>query len=227
LVKEERFLVVEHNAVPSFYETVHILEAYRSRCEDRLEVIHDGGRTIIVVADGAGGSGSGDAAAETVIREVKLIYPHVTTANDWKEALHQIDFRVSAGESTAVVVDLQASGIIGASVGDSAAWIISDGEITDLTINQMRKPLVGSQSATPVAFEHGPLSGLLLVGTDGFFAYAKRDWVPPMVSRTDFFAIPRTCLEMVRLSSGELWDDVGLIACRVRRAQQTRKRYTL
>lgn len=209
------------------YETVHILEAYRRRCEDRVEVIQDTGRTIIVVADGAGGTGSGDAAAETVIREVRSIYPHVATSHDWREALHQIDFRVSAGESTAVVVDLQATGIMGASVGDSAAWIVSDGEITELTIHQVRKPLLGSQSASPVAFEHAPLSGLLLVGSDGFFAYAKRDAIPPLIARTDFFAIPRMCVDMVRLSSGELWDDVVLVACRTRRVQQTRKRYTL
>ena len=50
------------------FETAQITEAYRKRCEDRVAVINDGDRTVIVAANGAGGMGSGDLAAETVIR---------------------------------------------------------------------------------------------------------------------------------------------------------------
>ena len=209
------------------FETVQLVQAYRSRCEDRVDVIDQGERTIIVVADGAGGVGNGDVAAESVLREVRSIYHRIETAEQWQDALRQFDFSISAGESTVVVVDLHSDFIIGASVGDSAAWIIDDGRIIDLTSRQVRKPLLGSHEARPVAFSHQALSGVLIVGTDGFFDYAKREAVPPTVSQCDFFAIPRTCLEMVRLPSGDLWDDVGLVACRRRRRSRSRKRYTL
>ncbi|WP_442505807.1 protein phosphatase 2C domain-containing protein [Novipirellula sp. SH528] len=209
------------------FETVYLVESHSDRGEDRIAVIADGDRTVIVVADGAGGTGSGDVAADTLVREIRSVCSRIETADQWAHELRQLDFRIPAGESTVVVVDLRLDRIIGASVGDSAAWIIDEGNVFDLTRNQVRKPLLGSQQARPVAFTHQPLSGTLLVGTDGFFNYAKRDAVPPVVSRSDFFSIPRKCLEMVRLPSGQLWDDVAIVACRVRRAPQSRKRYSL
>jgi hypothetical protein len=43
---------------------------------------------------------------------------------------------------------------VGASVGDSSAWLISPaGEVTDLTAQQRRRPLLGSGEALPVQFE--------------------------------------------------------------------------
>jgi hypothetical protein len=34
--------------------------------------------------------------------------------------------------------------VSGASVGDSRAWIVCDGDVNDLTAKQVRKPLLGS-----------------------------------------------------------------------------------
>ena len=51
-------------------ETVTAIESYRDRCEDRVRVIAHEDQTIIVVADGAGGVGAGDLAAEAVVREI-------------------------------------------------------------------------------------------------------------------------------------------------------------
>jgi len=141
--------------------------------------------------------------------------------------LKQIDCRISAGESTAVIVDLCPGGICGSSVGDSQAWIIHDGKIIDLTIKQKRKPLLGSRNACPIGFSNPPLNGVLIVASDGFCNYVKRPKLPPMVAQTDFFAIPRTCVEMVRLPSGDLWDDIGIVACRVRPPHRMRRRYTI
>lgn len=208
-------------------ETVFATEKYRERCEDRLAVFVADDRTVIVVADGAGGTGSGDLAAETVVREVKSEYSRVHSAEQWSLALKEIDCRIGAGESTAVVVDIRPDGICGSSVGDSQAWIISDETIIDLTQDQNRKPLLGSGSASPVSFTHSSLNGLLLVATDGFFNYAKRDTITPTLSQTDFFAIPRVCIEMVRLPSGDLWDDVGIVAARIPPTQRTRQRYSI
>jgi serine/threonine protein phosphatase PrpC len=181
----------------------------------------------IVVADGAGGVGSGDVAAESVIREVETNYARIHSADQWADMLRQIDCRITGGQSTAVVVDLRPYGTAGASVGDSQAWIISDGAIIDLTQNQNRKPLLGSGSAVPVSFMNSPLDGVLLIATDGFYDYAKRGTVTSMVTQTDFYALPRSCIEMVRLPSGELWDDVGIVAARIKPRHRTRKRYSI
>ena len=63
------------------FETSHVVEAYRERCEDRVDVISDGDRTLIVVADGAGGTGDGHLAAETVIRETRANYTAIEQLN--------------------------------------------------------------------------------------------------------------------------------------------------
>ena len=166
------------------FETATKTESYRDRCEDRVAVFSHEDRIVIVVADGAGGIGSGDLAAESVIREIKSEYLTIHSADDWAALLNQIDHRVTQGESTAVVVDIRPYGIAGASVGDSSAWIIDHERIDDLTQNQKRKPLLGSGCSLAVSFNHDPLKGVLLVGTDGFFDYAKRESVTPMIAQT-------------------------------------------
>jgi serine/threonine protein phosphatase PrpC len=211
----------------SYVETATATESYRNRCEDRIAVFNAEKRTVIVVADGAGGVGSGDVAAETVVREIKDHYVNIHSADQWAEMLRQIDCRLPAGESTAVVVDLQPNGMAGASVGDSQAWIIGHGHVKNLTENQNRKPLLGSGCAVPVSFTHSTLVGVLLIGTDGFFNYVKREAVSPIVAQTDFYSLPRTCIETVRLPSGELWDDVAIAAARIPLRSRTRKRYEI
>ena len=127
-----------------------------------------------------------------------------------------------------MIVDIRPYGIAGASVGDSQAWIIFGDQITNLTINQNRKPLVGSGKALPVGFTHTPLKGLMLAATDGFFNYAKRDDITRLANQTEFYKVPRKCIELVRLPSGDMWDDVGIVACRNKLSQhQTRVRYEI
>lgn len=208
-------------------ETITVIEAYRDCCEDRVGVFTSDDRTVIAVADGAGGVGSGDIAAETVLREIEAVWPRIQSADEWADALRQIDCRFPAGESTAVVVDLRPYGIAGASVGDSEAWIITDGKPVGLTVNQNRKPLLGSGAAAPVAFISAPLDGVLLVATDGFWSYAKRDRLPAMIAQAEFFAVPRQCVDLVRLPSGALWDDIGIVAARIAPRQRARTRYSL
>ncbi len=209
------------------FETAQLTEAYRTPCEDRIAVIHHDDRTVIVVADGAGGVGSGDLAAETVVREIANEHPGISTAKDWERGLRQLDGRIGTGESTAVVVDLRPDSIIGASVGDSGAWVVYDDQLVDLTANQNRKPLLGSGAARPTPFSHGPLRGTLIVATDGFWNYVRRDALTCMFAETDLSEIPRRCVELVRLPSGDLWDDVAVVACRPRRPRRAQERYTL
>ena len=81
--------------------------------------------------------------------------------------------------------------------------------------------------AQPVGFTHTSLTGLLIAATDGFFDYAKRDAITHLVAQTEFYAIARKCIDMVKLPSGEMWDDVGIVVGRNKPVFQTRSRYTI
>ncbi|MBN2293458.1 MAG: protein phosphatase 2C family protein [Pirellulales bacterium] len=128
---------------------------------------------LIVVADGAGGSGDGNVAATTVIDRVEDFGSKTQKCPSWCDALKKIDLAIGEGESTAVVVEMNGDGISGASVGDSRAWIIRNRQIMDLTASQHRKPLLGSGKVSPVGFFHSSLDGLLIVATDGFCNYSN------------------------------------------------------
>ncbi len=89
------------------FETVSAIQAYRERSEDRVAVFNDEARTVVVVADGAGGTGAGDVAALVVIREIEAEYSKIHSAKEWALLLRQIDGRIGDGETTAVVVDVR------------------------------------------------------------------------------------------------------------------------
>lgn len=209
------------------FETTSVTVAQQQRCQDRVKVLDFDGGVVIIVADGAGGTGGGEQAAEAVIREVSASasLDHDVTA--WCNVLRQTDLRVVVGESTCVVVARSAKGIIGASVGDSKAWLLENDELKDLTKGQVRKPLLGSGEAQAVGFEHPPSRGLLLVATDGFSNYVRRETLLKEILWIDFSILARKLVEMVRLPSGELWDDVGVVACRPRPPAKSRKRYEI
>jgi hypothetical protein len=209
------------------FETASITVAYRGCCEDRVAILEDGERIVIAVADGAGGSGAGGQAANIVVREIATAASLTHDQESWCRLLQQIDYRIGEGESTGVVVAVSSSGICGASVGDSRAWLIQDGELHDFTKNQVRKPLLGSGQSAPVGFGHTSSRGILIVATDGFCNYVKLPRLLQEILWIDFAVLPRQLVEMVRLPSGDLWDDVGIAVCRPRRAAGGRKRYNL
>lgn len=204
------------------FETATATQAYRDRCEDRVAVFSAASRTVVAVADGAGGMGAGDVAATTAIAEVERAYLTVHSAAEWTSLLRQIDHRIVDGQTTLVVVDIRPIGIAGASVGDSQAFIISDRGLNNLTAHQHRNPLLGSGSAEPVGFMSSPLIGTLLVATDGFFNYAKPAAIEKLVATSEFMTLPRRAIELVRLPSGDFWDDVGIAAVRNKRPQSVR-----
>jgi serine/threonine protein phosphatase PrpC len=209
------------------FDTTTVTVAHRQRCEDRVRVVELDGGVVIVVADGAGGSGAGGEAAEIVIRELTASASLERDAESWCEVLRQTDQRVAVGESTCVVVARSARGIVGASVGDSKVWLLENDDINDLTKGQFRKPLLGSGQATPVGFSYPPSQDLLLVCTDGFCNYVRREVLLREILWIDFAVLARKLVEMVRLPSGELWDDVGIVACKPRRPVQSRTRYEI
>lgn len=208
-------------------ETTCITVAYRQRCEDRVQVLELKDGVVIVVADGAGGTGGGEQAAENVIQEVLARASLEHDAQAWCEILRQADFRVGVGESTCVVVARSPQGMVGASVGDSQPWLLEHENLHNLTRAQVRKPLLGSGEAFPVGFSWPTSQGLLLVGTDGFCNYVQRDVLLREILWIDFPVLAHRLVEMVRLPSGDLWDDVGIVVCKPQGLSRSRQRYEI
>jgi serine/threonine protein phosphatase PrpC len=189
------------------YEYAVEVVAASAKGQDRATVIARPDGLVIALADGAGGTGGGAAAAQAVIDAV-------VAGTEW-QALDDDPARLGHGQTTAVVVTLSAAGIEGASVGDSVAWLIGN-ELDELTARQIRMPLLGS-GCVPVGFIAGPLGdGTLLVATDGLVRYAKPQDIARIARGRDLGAAVRALVELVRLPSGALQDDVAVVLCRAR-----------
>ena len=173
---------------------------------DRGEVLERDGDLVIVVADGAGGMRGGADASRTVVEVVRTMGKHP----DLPSMLAKIDsalFTGAVGETTAIVAIVSGAGaIIGASVGDSEAWIVTPDSIDDLTDGQDRRRL-GSGRAAPVSFARAALEGTLIVGTDGLFKYA-----PPNA----IAAVVRNCANPAEalLQSTRTPDDITIVTVR-------------
>src|SRR5262245_23651542 len=113
------------------------------RGEDRLVVERMGGRVLVVVADGAGGSGGGGRAAQAVCDGAAVEFRGGRATDAWAARLRRIDLQLrdagQGGLSTAVVAEISEGQVVGASVGDSGAWLVSDDGIVDLTEHQIVK----------------------------------------------------------------------------------------
>jgi serine/threonine protein phosphatase PrpC len=189
--------------------------AARANGQDRARVIeHPNGR-VVVLADGAGGTGNGARAAQAIVDAV-VDSPH----HDFRELLTELDLdpaRLHHGQSTAVIVSITEAGLTGASVGDSGAWTISPrGHIVDLTPHQHRKPLVGD-GCLPVAIVGEPLGDCTFVAaSDGLFRYARREDIARIVTTVELAAAARALIDLVRLPDGALQDDISIVLCRAR-----------
>jgi len=110
--------------------------------EDRLLVERYGTRTLAIVADGAGGMGGGAAAAAMAcsIAAQKLRTGGAATPEDWARCLYEADQAVvrTGGQCTAVVVEISEGRVIGASVGDSGAWLLTGKAIVSPSRNVAR-----------------------------------------------------------------------------------------
>ena len=181
------------------------------RGEDRLALRVDDDRLIVVVADGAGGTGAGAAAAQTVCDAVLALPPG---PESWENVFFAVDrllLRSTAGGlAAAVVVEIVDGVIRGASVGDACAWLVESFQITDLTVNQRRKPLLGSGDADPIAFGPMPFRGRLLVASDGLVTYARRFELQCRAVVGSLEQSAAALLEAARLGTGRFQDDVAL-----------------
>jgi PPM family protein phosphatase len=206
-------------------QTARAIQGYRSVLEDRTEWIDAGEAFVLVVADGAGGRAGGAAAAEAVVAHVRAVVVsmppwQLPDPHAWVGLLSEIDERLvddpDAGETTAVVAAITAAGIAGASVGDSGAWIVTRDGYDDLTAGQRAKPFLGNGMALPMPFSARRWEGTLLVASDGLFKYADGDSICAVARGEDLAAAAERLVDLVRLPSGSLPDDVAVLLARRR-----------
>jgi len=197
--------------------------ACRGGGHDRVAAFASGDRVVIALADGAGGTGRGAAAAQAVVDAAARwatadAAASIPDADAWAARLAALDAdprALAGGQATAVVVAIDASGLAGASVGDSVAWLVDGAIGADLTAHQHRKPLLGSGRATPVPFTATALAAAtLVVASDGLASYARPDDVARLARGPDLAAAAAALVDLVRLPSGDVPDDVAIALCR-------------
>jgi serine/threonine protein phosphatase PrpC len=183
--------------------------------QDRAIAIPTAGGYLVAVADGAGGTGGGAAAAERLVAALTKL-TQGAASRDWFAALCTFDDELSArrssGQTTGVVAFVDDNRVVGASVGDSSAWLISTtGDVSDLTALQRRKPLLGSGEALPVEFEAEHPGGRLLLATDGLTKYALPERILSLAAKGTVVEALDALANCVRLPSGGLQDDVAIV----------------
>jgi PPM family protein phosphatase len=192
--------------------TAHVVAAAARTCQDRAQAWNLGETLVLAVADGAGGTSGGGTAAEAVISAVETAIA-AATALDCAAILGAIDSQLAksqAGLSTGVIVSVTHGKVTGASAGDSAAWLVRAAGHEDLTRGEAQKPLLGSGRCRPVTFS-AALDGTLLLATDGLFKYARPELIAALARGPDLAAASKSLVELVRLPSGKLSDDVAAI----------------
>jgi serine/threonine protein phosphatase PrpC len=192
-------------------------------CQDRAGVFMSRNALVLVVADGAGGVARGEHAAEALVRQVEAHAASVAEAIDpiaWVTVLKECDAALSrdrrGGETTAVICAIDSEGRCGgASVGDSRAWFVNASPVLDLTINQKRKPLIGSGRASPAPFfQSRTPPGTLLLGTDGLFNYVAPARIVKCLEQSNLGEAIDLLLDAARVATGALQDDVGIAISR-------------
>lgn len=199
----------------SNFEIAILVESAGVAGQDRASVWSERDAIVIALADGAGGTGRGELAAQAVIDAVA----GSLETTDFASLIAELDaapYRLGHGQTTAVILRATADGVVGASVGDSGAWIIDAKNIVDLTSGQHRKPLLGS-GCIPVGFAgQFPARATLVVASDGLLRYAKRSDLVRVATTGGVDVAARALLDLIRLRSGGLQDDVSIVMCRYR-----------
>jgi serine/threonine protein phosphatase PrpC len=137
---------------------------------DRLCVLRDAHRTLIALADGADSRDAAQTAAARTVTELARCFRNGVLPEDprdWVMLLEGIDHAVladsDAGEASALVMLVQQGVVVGASVGDSLAYVArAPGEAELLSAGQRNARRIGTGLAAPIAFGPVELDGRLI-----------------------------------------------------------------
>lgn len=194
-------------------QTAHLVQPANGVGQDRILVQCFGSKVVLAVADGAGGLSGGAEAADMAIATVAKRAEMLNSQTDCEQILRELDTAIYndniAGETTCVVAVVTLQQIVGASVGDSGAWIAGPERIDDLTENQVRKPFLGTGAAVVAGFSRAMLKGTLILASDGLLKYTSRE----AIAKTSRVFSPDRLIALVRYPSGALPDDVAVVLC--------------
>lgn len=175
---------------------------------------------VLALSDGAGGASGGREAAELLLEFVRDRADRLASSVGSAAVvslLRGVDLAINleshCGEATGVVAVVRDGIVVGASVGDSEAWLVADGRVTDLTGSQRRRPMIGTAKAEPVGFGPAPLVGRLLLGSDGLFKYVARARLAECLTAGTVDQAAVALSASARLPSGAYQDDVSVIVC--------------
>ncbi|MBS3764205.1 MAG: hypothetical protein KGZ25_12980, partial [Planctomycetes bacterium] len=165
----------------------------------------------------------GEAAADLLIEEIKKRPPGASAmkqngygVRELMDAGEKIFDEPTCGQTTAVVVAVGHELIRGASIGDSEAWLFASGRHVELTAGQTKSPFLGSGAGMPRPFLFDIVAGRLLVATDGLHRYAATETIRETAIRGALKGAVENLVELVRLPSGALQDDVAVILADIR-----------
>ena len=196
-----------------FTATSH-LQQKSNTGEDSLILIEKEKTIWFCVADGAGGTGSGAMASQYISNAFGELtsMQELTQPDDFESFLRKIDLELMAentgGESTAVMGIVKSGMVIGASVGDSEAWLFNIKYELGITDHQNLKPLLGSGKAIPIGFGPIELDKHLLVASDGLFKYTE---LSKLRTKLNGVTVAAELAELSALPSGAYQDDVSVI----------------
>ena len=206
------------------YECVQALASNRTKSQDTVGIFERDGVLVVALADGGGGLRGGEAASRCLVAVVESAVNDpafaIEQVQPWFDVFHATDSALASngtGETTGTVVVLGPRGIIGVSAGDSEAWIVTPTAVDDLTVGQQTGQRLGSNRVTPAAFGRAALGGILVVASDGLFKYAAGEVIARLVRASAIGAAVEHLVELVRLRSGKVADDVAVVL--VRRAE--------
>lgn len=192
-------------------------DSSRRDSEDRGEIFQVTDGLCLAIADGAGGISGGAEAANLFIEVVRQAASSLDSRGGLAGLMMGVDGRISedalAGETTGIIVSLREGKLVGASVGDSAAWLFTESSRCELTSGQMRKPLIGSGSVTPHLMSMDKPIGTLVIATDGLWKYTSLEAIHKTVLENAMQSLPVKLINLARLKSGTLPDDVCVIVC--------------
>jgi serine/threonine protein phosphatase PrpC len=146
-------------------------------CDDRVETSRRGDALAILVADGATGIGEGWKASGRMADAFLSRIWDAPAADGIADLLREADRSIFAehrgdADTTAIALVVSEGRVVGASAGDSQAYLVEDGSWVELTFTQSRKPRIGN-GARPLGFEaHLTPRSRLLVASDGLWQQA-------------------------------------------------------
>ena len=178
--------------------------------------------SLCFMADGQGGQAGGGQAARLACHTASSLASTFTPKDlqdprTWATILQQVDEAVrvdpTAGYTTFVGLCVSHERVVGASSGDSAAMLICENSVTQLTSGQRKNPPVGCGEAEAVSFAasvNAPWR--LLVMTDGVWKYVGWKRITELVRYERGASLVDKLQQVARLpGSGQFQDDFTVV----------------